>query len=122
MIKIKLKTSESLKKKIDSAIENGINKQIDSLIEDTIVDLKDATPKATGYAASRWSYYKVERIKLDISLANTFIIRFKNEAQYIINNDAEYITYLNAGSSKQAPAYFVEQTILKNGFVPTITR
>jgi hypothetical protein len=52
-------------------------------------------------------------------LQNRFIIKIGKEAVFNIENDAEYISYLNAGWSKQAPAYFVEQTLFQNGFVPT---
>lgn len=59
-----------------------------------VTALANATPKDTGYAASRW---KVE--------GNS------------ITNDAGYLDELNAGSSKQAPAHFVETTLLANSNV-----
>jgi hypothetical protein len=59
-------------------------------------DLKAATPIDTGYARSRW--------EVD-----------ETEDAFYVKNDADYIQYLNEGSSKQAPAYFVESVALKYG-------
>ena len=58
--------------------------------------LKEATPIDTGLARASW------RINL-----------LKDNVEII--NDVPYIEYLNNGSSKQAPAYFVEATALKYG-------
>ena len=52
--------------------------------------MQDATPVDTGYAQSQWR---------------------KDEKGNIVN-DADYIDRLNAGTSQQAPAYFIEQTLL----------
>ena len=63
----------------------------------TIVNaLKDATPIDTGLARDSW--------RINLLKENVEII-----------NDVPYIEYLNNGSSKQAPAYFVEATALKYG-------
>lgn len=51
--------------------------------------LQTATPVDTGYAESRW--------------------RVEGSA---IVNDADYIDDLNKGHSEQAPAYFIEETLL----------
>lgn len=61
-----------------------------------LVDLKNETPVDTGHARDSWS----------LAL---------NEDKATISNTAEYIEYLNNGSSKQAPAYFIESTALKYG-------
>jgi hypothetical protein len=57
-----------------------------------VTELQAATPVDTGYAKSRWE------INSDGDIVN----------------DAEYIERLNAGSSQQAPAYFIEQTLLSH--------
>lgn len=59
-------------------------------------DLRDATPVDTGYARSRWKTTEVGEV-------------------FLVENDAPYIQYLNAGTSKQAPSHFVEGVALKYG-------
>lgn len=59
-------------------------------------DLKQATPIDTGLAQQSWK---------TIELPNTFVVE----------NTTEYIQYLNEGSSKQAPARFIESIALKYG-------
>lgn len=61
-----------------------------------LVMLEASTPVLTGFARSRW--------KIDGSYP-----RFR------VLNDASYIEYLNAGSSKQAPMFFVESVALRFG-------
>jgi hypothetical protein len=119
LIKIKLNVNKALDKKISNALEDSTNKIIDNAVETAIEELKRVTPKDTGYAASRWTSYKQESFKISFSLSNKFLISLTESSHYI-NNDAEYITYLNAGWSKQAPSYFIEQTLMKSGFEPTI--
>jgi len=58
--------------------------------------LKRATPKDTGFASSEW---QIEGM----------FPRFR------VRNDASYIEYLNNGSSKQAPAFFIEKIALRFG-------
>jgi len=60
--------------------------------------LADNTPKATGYAASRWSAGPVDP---------------KNGFE--VHNDASYIDDLNAGHSDQAPRRFIESTAMELG-------
>lgn len=60
--------------------------------------LADATPVDTGYARSRWD------TSLGVSQQGTL--------QVSITNDAPYIEELNRGSSRQAPARFIEETLL----------
>jgi hypothetical protein len=58
--------------------------------------LKASTPKDTGFASSRWT------------ISGSF-------PRYQLGNDADYIKYLNEGSSKQAPAFFIERIALQFG-------
>ena len=62
--------------------------------------LARVTPVDTGYARSRWEYET---------------ITVNGETVGVINNDAPYIQYLNQGSSKQAPAFFIEKTLVAIG-------
>jgi len=58
--------------------------------------LKQATPKDTGFASSRWT------------ITGAF-------PRFRVENDAGYIEYLNAGSSKKAPPFFIERIALRFG-------
>ena len=55
--------------------------------------LKDATPVDTGRARDGWHAEYIGDV-------------------YNIRNPVEYIDKLNEGSSKQAPAHFIENTVL----------
>jgi len=70
--------------------------QIRRRLASMLVMLEASTPVLTGYAQSRW--------KIDGSYP-----RFR------VLNDAAYIEYLNRGTSKQAPAFFVESVALRFG-------
>lgn len=96
-------------------------------VEKLVSKLKAATPIDTGYARSRWQIREVSYLmsKLTPSLGKgtaRFNVTFGKysiplvSANYVIENDAPYIAYLNQGYSKQAPPYFIEQTILFSGF------
>lgn len=61
-----------------------------------ISELKANTPVDTGFARDSWSSSETDRY-------------------FIVENSAEYIEYLNEGSSKQAPARFIEAVALKYG-------
>ena len=56
--------------------------------------LRRITPVDTGFARSRWKYS-----------SNLFL------PGGVLENDAPYIIYLNQGSSKQAPAFFIERAL-----------
>lgn len=66
------------------------------VVQTMVADLKQETPIDTGFARNRWASHPTA-------------IGFN------VTNDAEYIEHLNHGSSKQAPAFFVEKTALKYG-------
>lgn len=83
--------------KIKITIPN-ISELVNEKINMHVANLKDNTPVDTGKAKAGWYY--------------------KNGA---IQNDVDYIDKLNAGSSKQAPAYFVEKTLLQHGAIPNGT-
>lgn len=61
-----------------------------------IEDLRTETPVDTGNARDSW-------------------VAKPTRDTMVIENTAEYIRYLNEGSSKQAPAHFVERVALKYG-------
>jgi hypothetical protein len=93
MIKVKLKGN--LAKDIEAIISGAKQKKIDS----AIAALAEATPIDTGEASKGWH----------------------QEGDSIVNR-VEHILPLNEGSSKQAPAYFIEETMLSQpGFSPSGT-
>jgi len=85
MIRFKVSNSGNLKKEIEAA--SKIIKQ--TKLNELVSALKQNTPVDTGEARDGW----------------------KIEDGRIINR-VEHIDRLNQGSSQQAPAYFVEQTLL----------
>lgn len=78
-------TLAAIKKQTKASIENGKTQKMNSVVQ----ALKEATPVDTGEARNGW--------KIDGSS---------------IINEVEHIKYLNEGSSVQAPARFIEQTVL----------
>jgi hypothetical protein len=76
-------------------ISSNITAEQSRKIQEKLVEkLKEATPVDTGYARDAW--------------------RIKDSK---IVNEAPYISELNAGSSKQAPSYFVEKIVLADSDV-----
>jgi hypothetical protein len=69
--------------------------EIDQRIDFAVDLLRQITPIDTGYARARWRSKK-------------FLLLPGGE----ISNDAPYINRLNQGSSKQAPALFIERALL----------
>src|SRR5210317_716966 len=89
---------KEIKNYSESVLKNGKAKVLDDLVD----DLKRETPVDTGKARNGWYH-----------------------TRNAIHNDVEYIDELNAGSSQQAPSYFIERTLLKkrgirpNGIIVT---
>jgi len=96
MLKLKVTVDhKQLKKLIDKEIE----KELPAISEEIVAELANATPKDTGLAASSWEV-------TDINYS---------ENSFRIFNNQDYMKYLNAGSSKQAPRFFIEQVALNYG-------
>jgi hypothetical protein len=96
---IKITGIQQVKTALKDAIERETAEGLKQHKEMLVQELSAATPVDTGYAKSRW----------------------RQEGKAIVN-DADYIDRLNAGSSKQAPAYFVEATVLRHqGVLPSGT-
>jgi hypothetical protein len=89
MIELKIEGLDSVIKQISDAF-NLQSSAGAVLIEHKLLEtLKENTPVATGNAQKNW----------------------KIEGSAIINR-TEYLSNLNAGSSKQAPAFFIERAVL----------
>lgn len=88
--------------KVDlSGLSNSLKKEASSILlevsNNAVKELEENTPVDTGAAAESW------KMQLNPSGSAT------------ITNDKEYLKYLNAGSSKQAPANFIESIMLNYG-------
>lgn len=66
-------------------------------VKEAAEELEAATPVDTGEAASSW------------------FVKREIDGSISIKNDEEYVKYLNAGSSKQAPSNFIERIVLQLG-------
>lgn len=67
------------------------------IVQNIIEDLVQATPIDSGFARSRWQKVRI------------------GNGEWRIVNDTSYINQLNAGSSRQAPEFFVERIALRYG-------
>jgi len=81
----------SLKKLFQIEAEKQVNLRKQKLLS----ELKAATPVDTGNARDSW-----------VLRGNTIV------------NEVEYMSYLNEGTSNQAPSRFIERTVLSSGFIP----
>jgi len=72
-------------------LESAAKPKVAAIKASLLHDLREATPVDTGKARDAWEM----------------------EGNRIINK-ADYIVELNAGSSRQAPAHFIEQTVLSH--------
>ena len=82
--------------------EREVDRELRSRAFQALADVKLATPVDTGRARNSWS--------------NTpdFIGEDSNEHDiFEVTNSAPYIEYLNGGSSRQAPAMFIESSFLR---------
>ena len=83
-------------RELGEVVQNETNETAEQLLE----NLRNATPVDTGNARDSWF---LER-------ATPNLIR---EVQGVIYNTTEYIDELNEGSSRQAPARFIERAALQ---------
>lgn len=80
-------------------IQNDIDKVIQEVGKEALKRVKERTPVDTGYAQSRW----------ELSV---------DDNGFTLENDADYISYLEAGWSNQAPAGMLGITMVE---IPDIT-
>lgn len=83
-------------KRLKALQDETISKNHSLSVANMVKDLEDATPVATGKARRSWSVARQGNV-------------------FTVANSVPYIQYLNQGSSKQAPAYFVEAIALVYG-------
>lgn len=93
-MKINIRGISDVKKYVKDQVSTRLDLRKKEVSNKLVTKLKDATPVDTGAARDAWNLH------VD-AVGNTSV-----------RNDKEYISKLNAGSSKQAPAHFIEQTVL----------
>jgi len=91
--------------RVEREVKQQANLEIGERVQFATETLKIVTPVDTGEARLGWEN-------------NTFIA-LDGYLDGAINNDVEHIVYLNRGSSKQAPSYFIEQVLTKIGVIRT---
>lgn len=119
-ISLKLKGVDALKEQLSEESTKLINQAQRISAFRAVSDLVFTTPVDSGRARSAWSL-NTSKVLIDSqegSLAPTPTVRLgpvptdKIETLYITNG-TPYIQDLNAGSSMQAPARFIETTVSK---------
>jgi len=86
---------------------------------ETLNALKAATPVDTGRARNSWILTEKENEFSKGELGGSNLLGAPSEDKVtplFITNGTPYIESLNEGSSKQAPARFVEQTVLSKNY------
>jgi hypothetical protein len=95
-MKIVIKNLDKEFKRLKAEVEDFSKNNLQTKSKELFSDLVNATPIDTGLAQASWE-----------------IAESKNKV--VIQNTVEYIQNLNNGSSKQAPANFIERTALRYG-------
>src|SRR5210317_1151701 len=121
LISVKILGAEQALSDADSDLIEFVNTTIRARAFQTIGDLKRATPVDTGRARNSWTLTKVPG-----EFANTLEARAGTSSSLLdppsrleieplyLTNGVDYISKLNEGSSRQAPARFIESTVSKN--------
>lgn len=104
-----------MRKKLRAAVEEVADYSGEMAAKRLMQALILATPIKTGYARSQWTFERKPNPPLSKSVSTSSMFGLR-ESNFQVSNYAPYIIYLNQGSSRQAPAFFIEQTILEQGF------
>jgi fumarate hydratase class II len=94
-LSIKISGLDEIQASLQKELARVKQAKLEEVVPSLISDLKDNTPVDTGRARHGW--------KGEVK-----------DGRAVIENDVPYIGELNRGHSKQAPAYFIEQTILSH--------
>jgi len=96
MFKMSLLNIEAEFKSLFGSAEKEVEAKNDKKVSEMTDELIAFTPIDTGLARHSWGVTKMPHV-------------------YNVKNTVPYIQYLNQGSSKQAPARFIEAIALKYG-------
>jgi len=119
-VTIKLKGIEQEFAKKDKELTEFVNTSMRARAFQTLAELKRTTPVDTGRARNSWSIttsgsYFRDSIAGGGSISPEMALppSDKKLESIYITNGVSYIDKLNAGSSRQAPARFVESAVLQ---------
>lgn len=115
-MKLTVKGRKGIMPYIMRQAERIVDAVADRSADNLLQTLIARTPIDTGYARSRWSMtraFNPAGVAYYISRTTPL---FGLTRSYTFTNDAPYIDVLNTGWSQQAPARFIEQTILQEGY------
>jgi|SaaInlStandDraft_1057018.scaffolds.fasta_scaffold69716_2 hypothetical protein len=120
-IKIRLRGVKEEFNKLDKETTQTVNELARIQAFDTMNKLKMATPIDTGRAKNSWTLTMNKNSFKDAKSGGSFVTTLpavsdsKIETLYLTNG-TPYIENLNQGSSRQAPARFIESTILSSNY------
>lgn len=110
--------------RIINLIVQGSTKSVQKMILDIHADLQEQTPVDTGWAASNWlpsvgipiedpagTRESVQENAASVGLEGVLRWNIESGLPIFVVNNVPYISALNAGSSKQAAARFVDKII-----------
>jgi len=119
-VTIKLKGVAQEFKSLDGDLNEFVNQATRSALFQTLGELKRTTPVDTGRARNSWVATTNAAEFRDVAsnnlgIASSLLIPPPRDIieQYYITNGVNYIDKLNAGSSTQAPARFIENAVMK---------
>ncbi len=101
MLKLKMRGIDQELKNVLKQFSVQKDKIVSNSVQKLKLELVDETPIDTGLARASWKVIHTSGI-------------FSGTKYHIVNT-TEYIKYLNQGSSKQAPPFFIEKTALRYG-------
>lgn len=97
--KISIKNALAELAKVKAKVDERRAEVISSKVKAMFIEMKNATPIDTGNARDSWTLTETGG----------------KQKPYRVSNSAPYIEHLNAGSSKQAPPFFIDKIALKYG-------
>ena len=103
--------------KIGAALRKQVEQQAVALVLDLVKALMRATPVDTGHARRNWwasiGQPVTEPSQEGAGAANAAVTGYRLEAGPLwVSNPVDYVVFLNYGSSKKAPAGFIETTVM----------
>jgi hypothetical protein len=90
---------------------SGVAKEFENALKQITISTKELNRKTVDTMVNEL----VLKTPIDTGLARASWKTIETSNGVNIENSTEYIRYLNEGSSKQAPARFIESTALKYG-------
>ena len=99
-------------RQIEKVTDVVADRSADNLLQDLII----STPIDTGFARSQWKMNTSAPLGVTYYTSRSAPL-FGYSKSYTFTNNAPYIDVVNTGWSQQAPAFFIESTIQKHGYI-----